>query len=150
MSCLRFHRQDVSKLTDSTEVCQPTVREVPGCGILPLYLNILICKMGLLPALPNTQRRGFICLGNPMDRGAWWAAVHEVSKSRTRLSDFTFTFMHWKEMATHSSVLAWKIPGVGEPGGLLSQTRDQTHVSCLGNWILDQLSPQRSPYQRHF
>lgn len=59
MSCLRFHRQDVSKLTDSTEVCQPTVREVPGCGILPLYLNILICKMGLLPALPNTQRRGF-------------------------------------------------------------------------------------------
>ena len=63
------------------------------------------------------------CLGNPMDRGAWWAAVHGVTKSRTRLSDFTFTF-HFhaleKEMATHSSVLAWRIPGTGEPGGLPS------------------------------
>ena len=57
------------------------------------------------------------------DRGAWWAAVHEVSKSRTRLSNFTFTFhCHAleKEMATPSSVLAWIIPGTGEPGGLLS------------------------------
>ena len=58
-----------------------------------------------------------------MDRGAWWAAVHGVEKSQTRLSDFTFTF-HFhdleKEMATHSSVLAWRIPGTGEPGGLLS------------------------------
>ena len=58
-----------------------------------------------------------------MDGGAWWAAVHGVSKSRTRLSDFTFTF-HFpaleKEMATHSSVLAWRIPGTGEPGGLLA------------------------------
>ena len=61
------------------------------------------------------------CLENPMDRGAWWAAVPGVAKSRTRLSDFTFTF-HFhaleKEMATHSSVLAWRIPGMGEPGGL--------------------------------
>ena len=60
---------------------------------------------------------------NPMDGGAWWAAVHWVAKSQTRLSDFTFTF-HFhvveKEMATHSSVLAWRIPGTGEPGGLLS------------------------------
>ena len=58
-----------------------------------------------------------------MDRGAWWAAVHGVSRSRTRLSDVTFTF-HFpaleKEMATHSSVLAWRIPGTGEPGGLPS------------------------------
>ena len=56
-----------------------------------------------------------------MNGGAWWAAVHGVSKSRTRLRDFTFTF-HFhvleKEMATHSSVLAWRIPGMGEPGGL--------------------------------
>ena len=55
------------------------------------------------------------CLENPMDGGAWWAAVHGVAKSRTRLSDFTFTF-HFhaleKEMATHSSVLAWRIPGM--------------------------------------
>ena len=58
-----------------------------------------------------------------MDREAWRAAVHGVTKSRTRLSDFTFTF-HFhaleKEMATHSSVLAWRIPGTGEPGGLPS------------------------------
>ena len=63
------------------------------------------------------------CLENPMDRGAWWAAVHGIAKSRTWLSDFTFTF-HFpaseKEMATHSSVLAWRIPGTGEPGGLPS------------------------------
>ena len=58
-----------------------------------------------------------------MDRGAWWAAVHGVVKSRIRLSDFIFTF-HFhaleKEMATHSSVLAWRFPGTGEPGGLPS------------------------------
>ena len=59
---------------------------------------------------------------NPMDRVAWWAAVHGVVKSRTRLSDFTFTFHSHaleKEMATHSSVLAWRIPGTGEPGEML-------------------------------
>ena len=65
----------------------------------------------------------YSCLENPMDRGAWWAAVHGVAKSRTRLSDFTFSF-HFhaleREMATHSSVLAWRIPGMGELGGLLS------------------------------
>ena len=58
-----------------------------------------------------------------MDRGAWWAAVYGVARSQTRLSDFPFTF-HFhvleKEMATHSSVLAWRIPGTGEPGGLPS------------------------------
>ena len=63
----------------------------------------------------------YSCLENPMGGGAWWAAVHGVAKSRTWLSDFTFTF-HFhaleKEMATHSSVLAWRIPGTGEPGGL--------------------------------
>ena len=63
------------------------------------------------------------CLENPMDGGTWWAAVHGVAKSRTRLSDFTFTFRFHaleKAMATHSSVLAWRIPGTGEPGGLPS------------------------------
>ena len=63
------------------------------------------------------------CLENPKDGGAWWAAVHEVAQSRTRLSNFTSTF-HFhaleKEMATHSSVLAWRIPGTGEPGELPS------------------------------
>ena len=65
----------------------------------------------------------YSCLENPMGGGAWWAAVHGVAESRTRLSDFTFT-VHFhaleKEMATHSSVLAWRIPGTGEPGGLPS------------------------------
>ena len=65
----------------------------------------------------------YSCLENPMDGGAWQAAVHGVAKRRTRLSDFTFTF-HFhsseKEMATHSSVLAQRVPGKGEPGGLPS------------------------------
>ena len=65
----------------------------------------------------------YSCLENPVDGEAWWAAVHEVEKSWTRLSDFPFTF-HFhaleKEMATHSSVLAWRIPGTGDPGGLPS------------------------------
>ena len=65
----------------------------------------------------------YSCLENPMDGKTWQAAVHGVAKSPTRLSDFTFTFyIHAleKEMATHFSVLAWRIPGTGEPGGLLS------------------------------
>ena len=65
----------------------------------------------------------YSCLENPIDGGAWWATVHGVAKSWTTLSDFTFTF-HFpaleKAMATHSSVLAWRIPGTGEPGGLPS------------------------------
>ena len=65
----------------------------------------------------------YSCLENPMDGGAWWPAVHWVAKSQTRLSDFTVIF-HFhaleKEMATHSSVLAWRIPGTMEPGELPS------------------------------
>ena len=65
----------------------------------------------------------YSCLENPMDRGAWWAAVHGVAEGLTQLNNFTFTF-HFhvleKEMATHSSVLAWRIPGMGEPSGLPS------------------------------
>ena len=65
----------------------------------------------------------YSCLENLIGRGAWKAAVHGVAEGRTRLSDFPFTF-HFraleKEMATHSSVLAWRIPGMGEPGGLPS------------------------------
>ena len=65
----------------------------------------------------------YSCLENPMDGGAWWAAVHGVAEGQTWLSAFTFTF-HFhaleKEMAPHSSVLAWRIPGTGEPGGLPS------------------------------
>ena len=80
----------------------------------------------------------YSCLEKPMDRGAWKAAVHGVSRSRTRLSDFTFAF-HFhpleKEMATHSSVLAWRIPGTGEPGGLLSLgvAQSQTRLRRLSS-----------------
>ena len=85
--------------------------------------------MGLIPELGRSPGRGngnplqCSCQENPMDRGAWWAAVHGVTKSPARQSDFTFNFhLHAleKEMATHSSILAWRIPGTGEPGGLLS------------------------------
>ena len=77
--------------------------------------------------MPSGEGNGtplqYSCLENPMDGGAWWAAVHGVVKSRTRLSSLTFTF-HFhaleKEMATHSSVLAWRIPGMVEPDGLQS------------------------------
>ena len=65
----------------------------------------------------------YFCLENPMDGGPWKAAVHGVAEGQTRLSDFTFNF-HFhaleKDMATHSSDLAWRIPGTGEPGGLPS------------------------------
>ena len=68
-----------------------------------------------------------------MDGGAWWATVHGVAKSRTRLSNFTFTF-HFhaleKEMATHSSVLAWRIPGIGKPDGLPSMGSHRVRHSC--------------------
>ena len=85
-------------------------------------------KVDCLPLVPfrgegNGTPLQYSCLENPMDGGAWWAAVHGVAKSWTRLNDFTFTF-HFtaleKETATHSSILARRIPGMGEPGGLLS------------------------------
>ena len=78
----------------------------------------------------------YCCLENPMDRGAWWAAVHGVAKSQTRLSDFTWTF-HFhaleKEMVTHSSVLAWRIPGMGEPGGLPSMGSHRVGLKWLSS-----------------
>ena len=71
----------------------------------------------------NSTPLQYSCLENPVDGGAWKAAVHGVAKSQARLSDFPFTF-HFhaleKEMATHSSVLAWRIPGMEDPGGLPS------------------------------
>ena len=75
-----------------------------------------------------------------MDGGAWWAAVHGVAKSRTRLRVFTFTF-HFhaleKEMATHSSILAWRIPGIGAPGGLPSRVRHNwSDLAAAAAWHL--------------
>ena len=88
--------------------------------------NSMDVSLGELQELVMDREAGplqYSCLENPMDGGAWWAAVHGVTQSWTQLSDFTFTF-HFhaleKEMATHSSVLAWRIPGTGEPGGLPS------------------------------
>ena len=86
-----------------------------------IYLLFLVA-LGLFGEGNGTPLQ-YSCLENPMDGGAWKAAVHGVPEGRTRLNDFTFTF-HFhaleKEMATHSSVLAWRIPGTGEPGRLLS------------------------------
>ena len=92
----------------------------------------------------------YSCLENPMDRGAWWAAVHGVARSWIRLSDFTFPF-HFhaleKEMVTHSSVLAWGIPGTGEPRGLPSMGLHRVRhdwsdlaaaaVTSFALWIID-------------
>ena len=89
-----------------------------------LCLCFLICEILVhMFREDNGTPLQYSCLENPMDGGAWWAAVHGVAKSRTRLSDFTFTFHSHaleKEMATHSSALAWRIPGTEEPGRLLS------------------------------
>ena len=110
------------------------VVEVMGC----IFIEGLSCMCSILfSSLYNSVRKSghldhksckgngnplqYSCLEGSMDGGAWWAAVHGIAKSQTWLSDFTFTF-HFhaleKEMATHSSVLAWRIPGMGEPGGL--------------------------------
>ena len=87
----------------------------------------ILQEMGIPDHLICLLRNGtplqYPCLENPMGGGAWWAAVHGVAKSRTRLSDLTFPFPFHAlemEMATHSSVLAWRIPGTREPPGLLS------------------------------
>ena len=82
-----------------------------------------IKPLSITPGEGNGTPLQYSCLENPMDGGAWWAAVHGVARSQTQLSDFTFSF-HFqaleKAMATHSSVLAWRIPGTGEPVGLPS------------------------------
>ena len=87
------------------------------------FLFLSLVALGLHCGEGNGTPLQYSCLENPMNGGAWKAAVHGVAKGQTRLSDFTFTF-HFhaleKDMATHSSVLAWRIPGTGEPGGLPS------------------------------
>ena len=91
--------------------------------VLNSSIGILLHLLALLTREGNGTPLQYSCLENPMDGGAWKAAVHGVTEGWTWLSDFTFTF-HFhaleKEMATHSSVLAWRIPGTGEPGGLPS------------------------------
>ena len=88
-------------------------------SLIFLFSNCINCFHGE----GNCNPLQYSCLENPMGRGAWYAAVHGVAKSQTRLSDFTFTF-HFhvleKEIAPHSSILAWRTPGTEEPGGLPS------------------------------
>ena len=92
--------------------------------LFPYTLKYQNCgSLGTGDGEGNGTRLQYSCLENPMDQGAWWAAVHGVAKTQTRLSDFTFTFQFHaleKEMATHSRILAWRIPGTEEPGGLPS------------------------------
>ena len=88
-----------------------------------LVRNMNSDQLGKVDREGNGTPLQYSCLENPMEGGAWKAAVHGVAEDQTQLSDFTFTF-HFhaleKEMATHSSILAWRIPGIREPGGLLS------------------------------
>ena len=119
--CMRMlafqHHHQKSALSSFDIFCQSNGWEIIFlCDFIWLSLTWIVRE-------GNGNPLQYSCLEDPMDGGAWWAAVHGVAKSLTRLSDFPFTF-HFhaleKEMATHSSVLAWRIPGMGEPGGLPS------------------------------
>ena len=105
----------VHSLNDVRLLCKMFASRDPLCEVFCCLTNADLKGEG------NGTPLQYSCLENPMDRGAWEAAVHGVARSQTRLSDFTFTF-HFpaleKEMATHSSILAWRIPGTGEAGGL--------------------------------
>ena len=101
-------------------------QKITGRNTQKLLKNIIVELIKVLEVYSgegNGTPLQYSCLENPMEGGAWWAAVHGVTKSWTRLSDFTFTF-HFhsleKEIATHSSVLAWRTPGTEEPIGLPS------------------------------
>ena len=122
----------VKSLQSCLTLCNPIDGSPPGSSVHGIF-QARVLEWGAIAFFSNIIVRFQIfflviyyllaCLDNPMDRGSWWAAVHGVAKSRTRLSNFTFTF-HFhaleKEMVAHSSVLAWRIPGTGEPGGLPS------------------------------
>ena len=111
-------QKSISLCPASFRIPRPNLPVTPGVSWLPTFAF-------QSPKKTNGEGNGnplqYSCLENPMDGGAWWAAVHGVTRRQTQLSDFTL-FFHFhaleKEMATHSSVLAWRIPGTGEPGGL--------------------------------
>ena len=114
--------------TPSLRVITPIIPQISYHSIVyaqgpNLLRNIFLCLYTYISWEGNGTPLRYSCLENPMDGGAWWAAVHGVAKSWIRLSNFTFT-LHFhaleKEMAAHSSILAWRIPGTGEPGGLPS------------------------------
>ena len=127
-----FMARDDSPCASVISKCMLWVRGLVSLWVLRHFFSLI---SSLLYGEGDGTPLQYSCLENPMDRGAWWAAVHGVTKSRTRLSDFTFTF-HFhaleKDMATHSSVLAWRIPGTGEPDGLLSMgSHSQTRLKRL-------------------
>ena len=107
----------------SQAAARPQRKAVTLRTLVPYVCEMSCAMPGPLDGEGNGTPLQHSCLENPMDGGAWWAAVHGVAKSWTRLSNFTFTF-HFhaleKEMATHSSVLAWRIQGTGQPHGLPS------------------------------
>ena len=113
---IQILKPNVLKVSVSSEKPLTFIKSPSG-----IYYHISSCSSILGEG--NGTPLQYSCLENSMDGGAWEAEVHGVTRSRTRLSDFTFTF-HFdaleKEMATHSSVLAWRIPGTEEPSGLLS------------------------------
>ena len=102
-----------------------------------MLTKVCIVKAIVFPVVMHGTPLQYSCLENPMDGRAWWAAVHGVAKSRTWLSDFTLTF-HFhaleKEMATHSSVPSWRIPGTVETGGLPSmESQSRTQLKWLSS-----------------
>ena len=94
--------------------------------------TVSVPGLGRSPGGQNGHSFQYSCLENLTGRGAWWPAVHGVAGSRTRQSDFTFTF-HFhaleKEMATHSSILSWRIPGTEEPSGLPSMRSTESDTT---------------------
>ena len=122
-------------LLHSSEIAQ-LIKNLPGST----GATVSIPESGRSLGEGNGSPLQYSCLENPMDGGAWWASVHGVARSQTRLS-FTFTF-HFhaleKEVATHSSVLAWRIPGMGEPGAILLFTASDlaSITSRIHSWVL--------------
>ena len=119
---IRERSPDVSNVTQWAELRAATLQWGDRTSDLPP--RYFWPDMSQLMGEGNGTPLQYSCPENPMDGRAWWVAVHGVAKSWTQLNDFTFTF-HFhaleKEMATHSSVLARRIPGTGEPGGLPSK-----------------------------
>ena len=139
----------------------PTL-SIPHCvhqSVLHICISIPSLQIGSIPLFPyiyiiigegNGTPLRYFCLENPMDGGAWKAAVHGVTEGWTQLSDFTFTF-HFhaleKKMATHSNVLAWRIPGTKEPGGLpamgshrVGHDWSDLAAAAIHPWITDSMN----------
>ena len=127
-----------------TKLC---ITEYMPIALIALERTRVLAALGRSCGEGNGTPLQYSCLENPMDRGAWWAAVHGVTEGQTRLSDFTFTF-HFhsleKETATQSSVLAWRIPGTAGPSGLPSMGshrvgHDWSDWTAAGrSWVEDQ------------